>query len=638
MRLFYICILLLTSILTLNSQSTLPDNYAESCGTDGHHQYLMKTDPDYKAAYDKSKARLDALKYSFPDRNNRVVPVDTIPVVVHVIHLGESIGHQNNISDEQIFGAIQGLNERYSNLNEQGVDIEIFFRLATTDPNGCPTSGIQRVDGSVIEGYAEEGITWDGSCGVDERPVKDLSKWPTSLYYNIWVVNDICGSIAGYAYYPNGNAYDGAVMGQAYMKYDDGTLAHELGHGLSIRHTFDGDDENTCPFNFDCLDDGDEICDTPPHRTGDCGNINPCTTEGEWNNSRYNWMSYCFASPEEGRFTFDQRTRMWNTLSEEPRASLLTSYGLDHELNLQITSDGSILCPHEPRLLTAQPDGGHFEIVEGSGVIHGDTLIATGGNEILIAYVFEDEFCTSSVEQNITVKPAPSILLRSEADSICSGGFTILEGLPSGGTFSILSGVGQVNSDTLLSLDTGLITVLYERLFSGCVLRDTHIVSALTAPEVIIEPLTETDLIAVTNASTYQWVICDEGYLPIEGETSEIFTATASGTYAVIAGVGDCRDTSACFTVNLTSIYNVNSPLSLKVYPNPVNDLLVVEGDDESSTIRITDSKGQLIDATIKQNGLKFEIDFRALPAGIYTVQVFTADGSKIRIGKAVKF
>jgi hypothetical protein len=78
----------------------------------------------------------------------------------------------------------------------------------------------------------------------------------------IWVVHDICGPIAGYAYYPTGNEYDGTVIDILSMNYESGVLSHEIGHGLNLKHTFSGDDEACCPVNEDCLEDGDEICDT----------------------------------------------------------------------------------------------------------------------------------------------------------------------------------------------------------------------------------------------------------------------------------------------------------------------------------------------------------------------------------------
>jgi hypothetical protein len=194
-------------------------------------------------------------------------PVYTIPVVVHVIHLGEPVGTGSNLSDEQIQDAINGLNQRFANSNGQGVDIEINFCLATQTPDGCPSNGIVHINGSGVPNYVAEGIAYDGPCGASESAIKALSHWPPLDYYNIWVVWDICGDWAGYAYYPNGSDLDGTVIGSAFMTGDAKTLSHELGHGLNLRHTFQGDgDGNDCPPNGNCMNNGDLI--VTHHRTG----------------------------------------------------------------------------------------------------------------------------------------------------------------------------------------------------------------------------------------------------------------------------------------------------------------------------------------------------------------------------------
>ena len=232
-----------------------------------------------------------------------------IPVVVHVIHLGEAVGSGSNISDIQIQDAIRGLNDYYGNTNGLGARVEMEFQLARRNPNGQSTNGIVRVDGSGVSGYTADGITWDGTAGADEKEIKDLSKWPIDQYYNIWVVHEIHGSAAGYAYYPTSSyAYDGTVIESRYMKSNYTVLAHELGHGFNLRHTFEGDGGNqSCPADNDCSQDGDKVCDTPPHKQGDCGSINPCSSTGDWANSRRNFMSYCSGA---NRFTEGQRIRI----------------------------------------------------------------------------------------------------------------------------------------------------------------------------------------------------------------------------------------------------------------------------------------------------------------------------------------
>ncbi|HMG15063.1 MAG TPA: M43 family zinc metalloprotease [Saprospiraceae bacterium] len=327
-KLFIHFICLLFSCVSYNS-------IAQNCGTDALHELNMKTDPVYKAKYLAMKQELRKILDNNPDdkilKERGQLPVYTIPVVVHVIHKGEAFPNGTNISDLQVRGAINGLNEKYSKLIGAGLDVEIQFCLATRDPDGCPTNGINRVNGSVIPKYKNNGIAYSDTIGANDHVIKDLSRWPVDQYYNIWVVNKISGSvngggIAGYAYYPNGNDYDGTVLLSSEMTYTSKTLAHEVGHGLNLAHTFNGElDVSGCPINDDCNTQGDEICDTPPHGINDCGDFNPCTTEGDWDNSRYNYMSYCFPDITLSRFTQGQKDRMRATLLVNPRAALLNS-------------------------------------------------------------------------------------------------------------------------------------------------------------------------------------------------------------------------------------------------------------------------------------------------------------------------
>ncbi len=318
--LFQIIISLLFFQMKVNGQSA-------ECGTDYIHKNLLQTDSAYSKQILNLELNVEALNQSHANKKLKST-LYTIPVVVHVMHLGESIGTGSNISDIQIQQAIAGLNDRYRNANGLGVDIEMEFCLASIDPNGNSTNGIKRVDGSSIANYLANGITPTGNpcSGAVETAIKDLSRWPVSDYYNIWVVSEICnGAFVGYATYPVGGLYDGLVIVSSSMTSNSGTLPHEVGHGFFLYHTFNGDGGNLyCPVDNNCLLDGDRVCDTPPHKQGDCGTTNPCTLAGVWDNSRYNYMAYC---PLVNRFTSDQKDRMRATAIVSPRASLLTSVG-----------------------------------------------------------------------------------------------------------------------------------------------------------------------------------------------------------------------------------------------------------------------------------------------------------------------
>jgi hypothetical protein len=299
------------------------------CATDYIHNNLMQTDSDYQKQIHLLEAQVEASIQNHGHSKSKST-IYTIPVVVHVLHLGESIGTGSNISDIQIQQAIIGLNNRFRNINGLGADVEMEFCLASKDPNGNSTNGINRVNSSSVPNYSTNGITPTGNTcsGAVETAIKDLSRWPVSDYYNIWVVSEICnGSFVGYASYPVGGLYDGLVIVSTSMTSTSGTLPHEMGHGFFLYHTFNGDGGNvSCPVDTNCLINGDYICDTPPHKQGDCGLTNPCTSPGVWDNSRYNYMAYC---PLVNRFTQGQKDRIIATVMVAPRASLLTSVGCE---------------------------------------------------------------------------------------------------------------------------------------------------------------------------------------------------------------------------------------------------------------------------------------------------------------------
>lgn len=293
------------------------------CGTDRIHEKLFAADSAYREEFLRDERQL---KTAANNPFQRKSVVHTIPVVVHVVHVGESLGLGSNISDSQIMNAVQGATDRFRNIIGNGVDVEMEFCLAVRDPDCNPTTGIIRIDASGFPDYVAHGIKHNGANGVEEEEIKDLSRWPFADYINIWVVNHIQGA-AAYANFPSStNANQGIVIRASSMRQSSETLAHEIGHYLNLRHTFNGDEDDTeCPPDDDCTDDGDRVCDTPPHKRSDCFTLNPCTASGIWDNARYNYMSYC---NNRELFTQGQKDRMLLSLNTHAgRITLLNSLG-----------------------------------------------------------------------------------------------------------------------------------------------------------------------------------------------------------------------------------------------------------------------------------------------------------------------
>ena len=239
---------------------------AQKCGTyDGSYeeqeqkfpafyQNLEAINSDLEADYKSALGKMTHLKIE----NGKKI----IPVVVHVIH---DLGGEN-ISDASIQGALDILN---ANINGQASnflaktpdifasvrgDLNVEFRLAKIDPLGNPTSGIIRVRSELTN---------------EPEPrdaVKALSYWNSYQYFNIWTLKkfqpqDDGNTLLGYAQFPNSGrmSTDGVVLLASQM-VSGGTLTHECGHWLGLRHVW-GDAE--------CGDDN--VKDTPPAREPNFG-------------------------------------------------------------------------------------------------------------------------------------------------------------------------------------------------------------------------------------------------------------------------------------------------------------------------------------------------------------------------------
>ena len=282
--------------------------------------------------------------------------VYTIPVVFHVLHIGEAVGVGNNIPTDQIESAIEALNRDYRRTaadggiaQGNGVDAEIEFCLASIDPNGDPHSGINRINANGVTNYQNVGI----EESVNGETLKNLSKWPTEDYVNVWVVREIkdqgdvnswSGGTLGYAYpvssgsnqnpntNPAFNEEDGIVVVNFSLGNDPNnthtdwdliftrnrTLTHEMGHHLNLQHTFEGDACN----ESDCATEGDFVCDTPPTTQQTKCNTPACSGTQQVEN----YMDYTGETCAD-MFSQGQVNRMRAVLEGFSRSSLTVSAG-----------------------------------------------------------------------------------------------------------------------------------------------------------------------------------------------------------------------------------------------------------------------------------------------------------------------
>ncbi len=81
---------------------------------------------------------------------------------------------------------------------------------------------------------------------------------------------------------------------------------------------------------------------------------------------------------------------------------------------------------------------------------------------------------------------------------------------------------------------------------------------------------------ANASGATYQWLDCDNSYAKVSGATSQSFTPSSDGRYAVEVTQNNCTDTSSCYKVETTGIAANSAKGSFEVYPNPAADQLTI--------------------------------------------------------------
>ena len=307
------------------------------CGADEMRIATLKQNPEIAKAVIKRDAHLENFTQSFIQNANfnaaktNSTATYVIPVVFHVIH---NYGSEN-ISDAQLKDGLDIVNKtfRKQHPNNSSIvaafqpihaDCDIEFRLATIDPNGNCTSGINRIASPLT------------SSG-DHR-VKNLIHWPPTQYLNVYVVAN-AASLAGHAIWPSDAdtipLWDGIVLSHSYVgTFGTSNLtqsvafAHECGHYLNLQHIWGGNNVPGFYFypcadvNKDCNID-DLVTDTPPTigwqscnlNGASCGNV----VDNVQNAMDYSYCNIMFTNGQKARMTaclnspIAGRNNLWQT-------------------------------------------------------------------------------------------------------------------------------------------------------------------------------------------------------------------------------------------------------------------------------------------------------------------------------------
>ncbi len=151
-------------------------------------------------------------------------------------------------------------------------------------------------------------------------------------------------------------------------------------------------------------------------------------------------------------------------------------------------------------------------------------------------------------------------------------------------------------------------------------------VNAIPPTPVITQSL---DTLYSSVATGNQWYSQATGIITVA--TNRWYVPTVNGVYYDIVTINSCVSaTSSMFAYLTVSVNDISAQQTIKVYPNPANDLIYIEQDESrEATIRLLDISGKMV-----YNGVivdaKNKIDITNLPAEIYTLHYNSGETSTV--------
>jgi len=313
---------------------------------------------------------------------NQPLPENTInlPVTIHIVRTSAGGG---GFSESQAFATICNLNQRTAS---SGLFFYMPARVRYIDDDGFFTAPGAFELFDMIEDYNVE------------RTI--------NIYYTNLAQMGYCG----FAFYPNsgpgGFENDGAIVMSFPCSQPTGTtLAHEMGHYLSLPHTFDGTSQSPSSINAElvtrlspeapgrtaanCAVEGDGFCDTPADFIANRWSCPTPIVAFDFNGDQFRPDSSLYMSYANdictSRFSEQQRIAMQGTVnsSSAPRGYLTTTpmpaYSVPTAPQLHLPATGDTVVPNNAQFRWLAVPGADFyqlKIYVGTSFTVLDTMIA----------------------------------------------------------------------------------------------------------------------------------------------------------------------------------------------------------------------------------------------------------------------
>jgi len=172
---------------------------------------------------------------------------------------------------------------------------------------------------------------------------------------------------------------------------------------------------------------------------------------------------------------------------------------------------------------------------------------------------------------------------------------------------------------TPITSTEGIYKVFYT--LAACIVRTEVTINSLDLSTTI----NGNTITANQDSATYQWIDCNNSFMPIPGETNQHYFANTSGDYAVIVNYDGCSDTSACVNIVTSNLSKLTEEYGLYIFPNPCSGKFKIQISKLKSEVEmlIMNIHGQEIlrdKFVINSSSYNKEIDLSNLSKGIYYI------------------
>lgn len=276
--------------------------------------------------------------------------------------------------------------------------------------------------------------------------------------------------------------------------------------------------------------------------------------------------------------------------------------------------------------VTLEANSGFANYSWSNGVTGTNTITVTQGGTYTVTLGNSPTCQATSSPITITVNNPVVPVISANNTSICNGSNAIIS--VTNGSFNSYNWNGTSGSGSSVTVNQSGTYSVTTIDANGCSATSNNITFTVnTASTPVITQ--NGNLLTSSAAVSYQWYLNGN---PINGATSQSYTATQNGSYTVeITDSNGCTAMSNPINITVSGINESAKEINFTLYPNPASNNFTIQTENTSFTYNVIISSitGNIIYNIINVSGTQI-IDCNNWSAGVYIINVQSETSTKV--------